>query len=54
MIVGLHGSGFANLVFSKPKTKVVELKDNNINEFTIDPKELGINSNNKDKDIEGW
>ena len=30
------------------KTNVVELKDNNINEFTIDPKELGINSNNKD------
>ncbi len=25
LIVGLHGSGFANLVFSKPKTKVVEL-----------------------------
>ncbi len=30
------------------KTNVVELKNNNINEFTIDPKELGINSNNKD------
>ena len=29
------------------KTNVVELKDNNINKFTIDPKELGINSNNK-------
>ena len=29
------------------KTNVVELKDNNINEFIIDPKELGINSNNK-------
>ena len=29
------------------KTNIVELKDNNINEFTIDPKELGINSNNK-------
>ena len=29
------------------KTHVVELKDNNINEFTIDPKELGINSFNK-------
>ena len=28
------------------KTNVVELKDNNINEFTIDPKKLGINSNN--------
>jgi len=29
------------------KTNVVELKDNNINEFKIDPKELGINSSNK-------
>ena len=29
------------------KTNVVELKDNTINEFTIDPKELGINSNNR-------
>ena len=29
------------------KTNVVELKGNNINEFTIDPKELGINLNNK-------
>ena len=30
------------------KTNVVELKDGNINEFTIDPKNLGINSNNKE------
>ncbi|MDC0943109.1 anthranilate phosphoribosyltransferase [Pelagibacteraceae bacterium] len=30
------------------KTNVVELKDGKINEFTIDPKDLGINSNNKD------
>ncbi len=29
------------------KTKIVELKDNNISEFIINPKELGINSNNK-------
>ena len=29
------------------KTNVVELKDNNLNEFIIDPKELGINSVNK-------
>ena len=29
------------------KTNIVELKDNIINEFTIDPKDLGINSNNK-------
>ena len=30
------------------KTNIVELKKGNINEFTIDPKELGINSNNKE------
>ena len=30
------------------KTNIVELKDGKINEFTIDPKDLGINSNNKD------
>ena len=29
------------------KTKIVELKNNDISEFTINPKELGINSNNK-------
>jgi anthranilate phosphoribosyltransferase len=30
------------------KTNVVELKDGKINEFTIDPKDLGINSDNKE------
>ena len=30
------------------KTNVVELKDSKINEFTIDPKDLGINSGNKE------
>ena len=30
------------------KTSIVELKDGKINEFTIDPKDLGINSDNKD------
>ena len=30
------------------KTNVVELKDGKINEFIIDPKDLGINSGNKD------
>jgi anthranilate phosphoribosyltransferase len=30
------------------KTNVVELKDGKINEFTIDPKDLGINSSNKE------
>ena len=27
-IVGLHGAGFANIIFCKPKTKVLELKPN--------------------------
>jgi|TARA_B110000444_G_C18791051_1_gene572463 anthranilate phosphoribosyltransferase len=30
------------------KTSIVELKDGKINEFTIDPRDLGINSNNKE------
>ena len=30
------------------KTNVVELKDGKINEFTINPKDLGINENNKE------
>ena len=30
------------------KTSIVELKDDKINEFTIDPKDLGINSGNKE------
>ena len=30
------------------KTNIVELKDGDISEFTIDPKDLGINSNNKE------
>ena len=30
------------------KTNIVELKDRKINEFIIDPKDLGINSGNKD------
>ena len=30
------------------KTNIVELKDGKINEFTIDPKELGLNSGNKE------
>ena len=25
-IIGLHGAGFANIVFSKPNTKIIELK----------------------------
>ena len=30
------------------KTNIVELKEGSISEFTIDPKDLGINSNNKE------
>tara|TARA_B110000971_G_C19543454_1_gene291271 strand:- start:25 stop:522 length:498 start_codon:yes stop_codon:yes gene_type:complete len=30
------------------KTNILELKDEKINEFIIDPKDLGINSGNKD------
>ena len=30
------------------KTNIVELKDGKINEFTIDPKNLGINTSNRD------
>ena len=26
-VVGLHGGGFANIVFCKPKTKIIELKN---------------------------
>ena len=29
LIVGLHGSGFANLTFCEPKTKIIELRSNN-------------------------
>ena len=25
-VVGLHGAGFGNIVFCKPKTKIIELK----------------------------
>ena len=28
-IIGLHGGGFANLVFCKPETKIIELKSSN-------------------------
>ena len=27
-IIGLHGAGFANTIFSKPKTRILELKAN--------------------------
>ena len=28
-VVGLHGAGFANIIFCKPGTKVIELKNSN-------------------------
>ena len=28
-IVGLHGAGFANIVFCQPRTKVIELRSSN-------------------------
>ena len=27
-IIGLHGAGFANIVFSKPDTKIIEIRSN--------------------------
>ena len=35
-IVGLHGAAFANMVFCKPKTKVLELKNNTITDRVIE------------------
>jgi capsular polysaccharide biosynthesis protein len=33
-IISLHGAGLTNLIFSKPKTKVIEIRtENNINNF---------------------
>ena len=29
IIVGLHGAGFANMIFSKPRTKIIEIKSIN-------------------------
>ena len=43
----LHSEDGMDEISPFAKTNIVELKNNKINEFTIDPKELGINSNNK-------
>ena len=63
-IVGLHGAGFANVVFCKPKTKIIELQSdsagdmykclsekNNLNydRISTKPKEI---TNNQLGDIE--
>ena len=64
-IVGLHGAGFANIVFCKPGTKILELRSNSAgdvvknlaisnklvyNDISLDPKT--INYNNQAGDIE--
>ena len=64
-IVGLHGAGFANLVFSNPKTKVLELKSNTAGDiiknlsiqnelsyFDISCEPKNINNRNQSGDIE--
>ncbi len=64
-IVGLHGAGFANLVFSNPKTKVLELKSNtagdiiknlaiqnDLDYFDISCEPKNINNRNQSGDIE--
>jgi len=35
-IVGLHGAAFANMAFCKPKTKVLELKNNTMADRVIE------------------
>ena len=64
-IVGLHGAAFANTIFCKPKTKVVEMRpdtagdviknlvlSNNLVYFDITSKPKTINFNNQQGDIE--
>ena len=66
-IVGLHGAGFANIVFCKPDTKILEFKpinagdmyknlaikcNLNYNEITSKPKTINYNFQNASGDIE--
>ena len=64
-IIGLHGAAFANLVFCKPKTKIIEMRpdsagdviknlaiSNDLNYFDITKKPKTINFNNQQGDIE--
>ncbi len=64
-IIGLHGAAFANIVFCKPKTKIIEMRpdtagnviknlalSNNLNYFDITSKPKTINFNNQQGDIE--
>ena len=64
-IAGLHGAGFANIIFCKKGTKVIEMRpdsagdlfknlaiNNNLNYFDITEKPKTINFNNQQGDIE--
>ena len=64
-IIGLHGAAFANLIFCKPKTKIIEMRpdtagiviktlavNNDLNYFDIISKPKTINFNNQLGDIE--
>ena len=64
-IIGLHGAAFANLIFCKPKTKIIEMRpdtagiviktlavNNDLNYFDIISKPKTINFNNQQGDIE--
>jgi hypothetical protein len=40
-LISLHGAGFTNLIFSKPKTKVIEIRtENNTNKFPYEISKL--------------
>ncbi len=47
-IIGLHGAGFANIVFSKPKTKVIEIRSNTAGDVI---KNLAVNNKLNYQDI---
>tara|TARA_B100001123_G_scaffold391887_1_gene470596 strand:+ start:50 stop:1171 length:1122 start_codon:yes stop_codon:yes gene_type:complete len=49
IIVGLHGAGFANMPFSKPNTKIIELKANPLDDVI---KNLAIKNNLIHKSID--
>ena len=66
-VVGLHGAGFANTVFCKPNTKILEFKpinagdmyknlaskcDLNYKEIVSKPKTINYNFRNASGDIE--
>lgn len=64
-IIGLHGAGFANIIFCKQKSKIIEMRsnttgdviknlaiNNNLNYYDISVKPKTINLNNQAGDIE--